>query len=179
MGHKPIQDRAFGEGRKSTQTNPWDRRGGNAQPAGPKQVDIAIPNGVVLANPTRLKFVKPLRSYSVRGFGKRAGKICDAVGAAFTVLECAIERGDELKLSLGSCIEGPHFANALLCIVVGGYAELCSPRYPRRRLGAHTMLPIPNTTGVQCLSESSVARLIYAISTVNETSSSVTVPSTK
>ena len=72
-----------------------------------------------LVNPTGLKVVKPLWSYPVAGSGKRARKIGDVVGAAFAVLECAIERGDELKLPLGSCIEGPHFANALLCFVVG------------------------------------------------------------
>ena len=125
-------------------------------------------------------FFKPLRSYSIAGSGKRAGKIGDALGAAFAVLECAIERGDELKLPLDSCIEGPHFANARLCLVAGGYAELCSPQYPRGRLGTQAMLPVPKSRGVQCLSESSVARLIYAIFIVSKTSSSVTaVPSTK
>ena len=44
-----------------------------------------------------------------------------AVGAAFAVLEeCAIERGDELKLPLDSCIVGPQLANALPCLVAGG-----------------------------------------------------------
>ena len=83
------------------------------------------PTVLGLVNPTGLKFVKPLRSYSVSGSGNRTSKIGDAVGAAFAVLECAIERGDELELPLNSCIEGPHFANALLCLVAGGYAELC------------------------------------------------------
>ena len=41
------------------------------------------------------------------------------------------------------------------------------------------MLPVPKSRGVQCLSDSSVARRIYAISIVNDTSSSVTVPPTK
>ena len=41
------------------------------------------------------------------------------------------------------------------------------------------MLPVPKSRGVQCLSESSVARLMYAIFIVNETSSSVTVFPTK
>ena len=118
-------------------------------------------------------------SYSVAGSGKRAKIIGDAVGAAFSVLECAIERGDERKLPLDSCIEGPYFANALLCLVAGGYAKLCSPQYPRSRLGAQTMSPVPKSRGVQCLSESSVARLIYAIFIIKETSSSVTVPPTK
>ena len=40
------------------------------------------------------------------------------------------------------------------------------------------MLPVPRSGGVQCFSESSVARLMYAIFVVNDTSSSVTVPPT-
>ena len=91
----------------------------------------------------------------------------------------AIERGDELKLPLDSCIEGPHFANARLCLVAGGYAELCSPQYPRRHLGTQTMLPVPRSRGVRCLSKSSVARMIFAFSIVSETLFSITVPSTK
>ena len=100
-----------------------------------------------LVDPTGLKFVKPLRSYSGAGFGKRAGKIGDAVGAAFAVLECAIG-GDELKLPLDSCIEGPHFANALKCLVAEEYAERRSPQYPRRHLESQTMLPVPKSRGV-------------------------------
>ena len=101
-----------------------------------------LQRGWGLVNPTGLKFVKPLRSYSIAGSGKRAGKIDDAVGAAFAVLECAIERGYELKLPLDSCIEGPHFANALLCLVARGYAELCSPQYPRRRRLSEGPVPL-------------------------------------
>ena len=41
------------------------------------------------------------------------------------------------------------------------------------------MLPVSKSRGGQCLSESSVARLIHAILMVNETSSSITVPPTK
>ena len=73
----------------------------------------------------------------------------------------------------------PFLPNALLRHVAGGCAEFCSPQYPRRRLGAQTILPVLKSRGVQCLSKSSVARLIYAIFIVNETSFSVTVPSTK
>ena len=95
-----------------------------------------------------MKFVKRLPFYSVAlGSEKRAGKNSDAVGSAFAVLECAIKRGDELKLPLNSCTEGPQFANALLCFVAGGYAELCSPQYPRRRLKAPKMLPVLKSGG--------------------------------
>ena len=105
-------------------------------------------------------------------------KIGVAVGAVFTVLQCAIERGDEVKLPLHSCIVGPHFANTLPCLVAGECAELCSPKYPQRRPGTQTMLPVSKFGGVQCLSELSAARLMYAISMVNKTSSSATVPPT-
>ena len=56
------------------------------------------PTGLGLVNPTGLKFVKPPRSYSVAGSGKRARKIGEAAGAAFAVLKCAIKHGDKLKL---------------------------------------------------------------------------------
>ena len=87
---------------------------------------LPSPTWLGLVNPTGLKLVKLLWSYSVAGSGKRARKIGDAIGAAFAVLECAIERGDELKLPLDSGMKGPHFVNALLCLVAGGYAELVS-----------------------------------------------------
>ena len=134
--------------------------------------------GLGFVNPTGLKLVKPL-SYSAAVSGKWARKISVTVGAAFAVLECAIERGDELRLPLDSWIEGPHFVNALLCLVARGYAESCSPKYPRRRLGAQTMLSVSNSGGVQRLFESSVGRLIHAVLIVNEMSSNVTAPPTK
>ena len=178
-GHESTQSGAFGAGHGFTQTDPWDRREASAQPDDPSEVDIAISNGLGAVNPTGLKAVKPLSSYSVAVSGKRAGKIGDDAGAAFVVLECAIERGDKVQLPLDSCIEGPHCANGLLCLVAGGYAELCSPLYARKRLIAQTMLPVPKSMGVQCLSESSVARLMYAIFIVTEMSSRATIPPTK
>ena len=125
-----------------------------------------------------LKLVKQLRLCSAAGSSNRDRKIGDAVGAAFAVLACAIERGDELKLPLDSCIEGLHVANALLCLVARGYAEPCSLTYPRMRLGAQTMLPVPKFRSVQCLSESSVGRLVYRSFHSVRTSSSVTVSPT-
>ena len=105
-------------------------------------------------------------------------KVGVAVGAAFAVLECAIERDDELKLPKDSCITSPQLDNALPFLVAGEYAERVPPKYPRRRLGAPTMLP-GKFRGVQCISESSVPRLIHAIRIGNETSSRVTVPPMK
>ena len=107
-----------------------------------------LQRGWGLSNPRGGSLSSHCVSYSVAGSGKWATKIGDAVGAAFAALKCAIERGDELKLRLDSCVEGPHFVNALLCLVAGGYAELFSPQYPRRRLGAQTMLPVPKFRGV-------------------------------
>ena len=94
------------------------------------------PTELGIGNPTRLNLVKPLRSYSTAGSGKRARKIGNAVDAAFAIFECAIERGDELKHQLDSCIEDSYFANAFLCLVAGEYAGLGSLKHPRRRLGA-------------------------------------------
>ena len=34
-GHEPTLSSACGAGDELTQTDPWDRRGGSAQPAGP------------------------------------------------------------------------------------------------------------------------------------------------
>ena len=55
-----------------------------------------------------------------------------AVRASFAVLECVIERGEELEPPLDSSIMVPHFAYAFQCLVVGEYAELGSPKVPSR-----------------------------------------------
>ena len=124
MGHRPSQDSAFGEGASPPKpTSGIGEEGARSPRVLTRKIPLS-PTGLGLDNPTRLKFVKPLRLYSVAGSGKRARKVGDVVGAAFAELECAIERGDELKLPLDSCIEGPHFANVRLCLVAGGYAEL-------------------------------------------------------
>ena len=86
------------------------------------------PTGLGLVNPTGLKLVKPLRSYPVAGSGKWARKIGDAAGAAFAILECAIERGEELEPSLDSGVVVPHFAHAFQCLVVREYSELGAPK---------------------------------------------------
>ena len=142
----------FGAGHEPPQTDPWDQRGGSAQPAHPWEVDAAISNGVGVCQPHEVKACQPT-AVVLRSRLWRAGQeIGVAVGAAFAVLECTIERDDELKLPLNSCIVGPHFANALPCLVAGGYMELCSPKDPRRRLEGHTMLPVSKSRGVRCLS---------------------------
>ena len=42
-----------------------------------------------------------------------------AVRASFAVLECVVERGEELQPPLDSGIMVPHFAYAFQCLVVG------------------------------------------------------------
>ena len=118
-GHECTQSSAFGAGHESTQTDPWDRRGGSAQPAGPQEVDIAISNGVGACQPHGVGFCQATVVVLRSRLWKAGQKNRRCRGAAFAVLECAIERGDELKLPLKSCIEGPRFANALLCLVAG------------------------------------------------------------
>ena len=51
-----------------------------------------------------------------------------AVCASFAVLECVVERGEELELSLDSSVMVPHFAYAFQGLVVGEYAELGAPK---------------------------------------------------
>ena len=105
----------------------------------------------------------------------------DAVGAAFAVLECAIERGTELQntaglmqlrfptMSMLSCALWPVDTRNFVFLII-----------PRKRLAAQTMLRVPKRRGVQrWFSESSVARLINAIFIVNATSSILTFASTK
>ena len=70
----------------------------------------------------------------------------DDVGVAFAVLECAIERSDELMLPLDSCMVDPHISNALLCLVAGGCAEMCSPNIPLEALTRRN-----NAAGLQML----------------------------
>ena len=44
------------------------------------------------------------------------------------ILECAVERGEELEPPLDLGIMVPHFANAIQCLAVGEYAEFGSPK---------------------------------------------------
>ena len=46
----------------------------------------------------------------------------------FAVLDCVVERDEELGPPLDSRIVGPHFANALRCLAVGEYAGIRSPK---------------------------------------------------
>ena len=179
-GHEPTQDSAFGAGHESTQgsafgaghepthSNPWDRREGSAQPAGPSEVDTAISNGVGACQPHGVKACQATVVVLRSRLWQAGRKFGDAVGAAFAVLECAIERGDELKLPLDSCIEGPRFTT-LSCAL---WSEDIRNFIPQSTLGGvwepKQCCPVPKSRGIQCLSESSVARLMYAIFIVNE-----------
>ena len=45
-GHESTHSSDFGTGHEPTQTDPWDRRGGSAQPAGPYEIDTVMSNRV-------------------------------------------------------------------------------------------------------------------------------------
>ena len=51
-----------------------------------------------------------------------------AVRASFVVLECVVERGEQLEPSLDSGVLVPHFAYAFQGLVVGEYAELSATK---------------------------------------------------
>ena len=51
-----------------------------------------------------------------------------AARASFAVLECVVERGEELEPSLDSGVVVPHFAYAFQSFVIGEYAELGAQR---------------------------------------------------
>ena len=51
-----------------------------------------------------------------------------AVRASFAVLECVVERCEELEPPLDSGIMVPHFAYAFQCLVVGEYADIFFPK---------------------------------------------------
>ena len=65
----------------------------------------------------------------VRGRLWQAGQeVGVAVRAAFAILECVVERGEELEPPLDTGIMAPQFAYAFQCLVVGEYAEFGSPK---------------------------------------------------
>ena len=59
--------------------------GVRSPPVSRREIPLS-PTGLGLVNPTGLKFLESLRSYSVAGSGKQAKIIGDAIGAAFAVL---------------------------------------------------------------------------------------------
>ena len=101
-GTSPPKTVLSARGASSPESTPGIGEEGARSPRVSRRQKPLSPTGLELVNTTRFKFVKPLRSYSVACSGKRAGKIGYDVDAAFAVLECAIERGDELKLPLDS-----------------------------------------------------------------------------
>ena len=86
-----------------------------------------------------------------------------AVRASFAVLECVVEGGEELVPPLGSGIVVPALPMLSTALWSENMRKLVPERYRRRRLRAQTMRPASKSRGVQCLPESSVARLIYAM----------------
>ena len=115
-GHNPTQGSDFSVGHEPTQTvlslpdtSPLKptpgigEEGARSRPVRMRKIPLS-PTGMELVNPTVFELVKPRRSTSVGGSGKRARKIGDRAGAAFAVLEYAIESGDEPKPPRDSCI---------------------------------------------------------------------------
>ena len=89
-------------------------------PAGLCEVDTAILNGGEACRPTAVM---------LRGrLWQEGQEVGVAVRAGFAVLECVVERGEELEPPLDSCIMVPHFAYAFQCLVVGEYGEFGSPK---------------------------------------------------
>ena len=139
-------------GRCTTQANTGGRRGTSAKPAGPDEEDTTIIDGGEAARSPAVVF---------RGrLWQRGQEIVISVGVAIAVLEGVVERGEKLEPPLDSRIVASHFANAFECLVIRKYAKLVPQRLLRRRLMARTMLPAAKSSGVQCVSESRVARLI-------------------
>lgn len=96
--------------------------------------------------------------------GKRNRKSAFTVGVLYAVFVCVIYRGEELEPPLDSCIVVSPFANAFQRLVTGERAFcFCTERYPGQCLGAQSTLPASVSSGVQCVSKSSVARLVYSM----------------
>ena len=83
-------------------------------------MDTAILNGGEARRPTVVMFRSRL--------WQAGQEVCVSVRASFAVLDCVVERGEELEPPLDLCITVPHFAYAFQCLVVGEYSECGSPK---------------------------------------------------
>ena len=162
-------------GTSAPEPTPWIGKEGASSP--PVRVDTTISNGVEACQPHGIEVCQATLGVLRSRLWQAGQTIANADGAAFAVFECAIERCDELKLPLDSCIEGPYFVNALLVPYCRRICGTSFPTVPSEALSSPNNAAGPfKAKEVHCLSESSVARLMYATFKVNETSSSVTVP---
>ena len=132
--HEPTEGSAFGTGRRArARTRQCFRRGARAHPNRPLgSARRECADRISVGGRYRyLQWAWGLSTHGVeacqpaavvlrRSLWQAGQNIGVAVGADFAVLECAVERGDELKLPLESCTVGPLFANALPCLVDGG-----------------------------------------------------------
>ena len=122
-----------------------------AKPARPDEEDNAIFHGGEPARSTAIVF---------RGRLWQTGQeIGISVGDSLTVLEGVVESGEELEAPLDPRIVVGHFADAFERLVIRNDAKLCA-EVASKVLMAQTMLPASTSSGVQCLSESRVARLM-------------------
>ena len=96
------------------------------------EVDTTVPNGGEACRPTAVM--------SRSRLWQTGQEVCVAVRAAFAILECVVERGEELEPPLDSFIMFRHFAYAFQCLVVGEYAEFGSPKVTSE-VFEQTMLP--------------------------------------
>ena len=117
-----------------------------SKPAGPDEEDAAIFHVGEAARSSAVVF---------RGRLWQTGQnIGVSLGAALAVPEGAVERCEKLEPPLDSRVVIFHFSNAFERLVIREDAKR------RRRLMDQTMLPASKSSGVQCLSESRVARLM-------------------
>ena len=86
-------------------------------------------------------------------------KIGISAGVALTVLEGVVERGEKLEPQLDSRIVVSYFADAFERLPSRKYAKLRAPEVTSKTFD-DTMMPASKSSGVQCLSESRVARLM-------------------
>ena len=116
---EPTQNSALGAGHQPTQANTGDRRGTDAEPAGPDEEGTAIFHGGEVARSTAVLF---------RGrFWQTGQKIGISVGAALAILEGVVEHCEKLEPPLDSCIVIPHFANAFERLVIRVDAKVRAP----------------------------------------------------
>ena len=147
----PTKISVLGEGNRSPKPTP----GGGEERVRSSQTRMRkLPS-----SSTGMRLLDPLQSCFVAGSGKRDRKSSFSVGAALAVLESVVERGEKLEPQLDSRIVVSYFADAFERLPSRKYAKLRAPEVTSKTFD-DTMMPASKSSGVQCLSESRVARLM-------------------